>query len=159
MDDASALAVLGLIVIAAWLWLRRGSSTSGQAEAPSRRTCLGNAGQVERLINLESTRRLRSHVPRRRVGRFSGTSATIADVGPVRTRGPAGLEGESTGTSGAHPDRLHPRRRCAMLRCPWQRDRVEAGLTQGGSPSVPEGGLRQRGHGIEVCRWHDPRSL
>ena len=56
MDDASALAVLGLVVIAVWLWLRRGRSTSGQTEAQLRRICLGNAGQVERLINLELTR-------------------------------------------------------------------------------------------------------
>jgi len=56
MDDASALAVVGLIAIGAWLWMRRGRSTSGQAEAQLRRICLGNAGQVERLINLELTR-------------------------------------------------------------------------------------------------------
>ncbi len=56
MDDASAIAVLGLIVIAAWLWLSRGRGAAGKAEAQLRRICLGNAGQVERLINLELTR-------------------------------------------------------------------------------------------------------
>ena len=56
MDNASALVVLGLIAIAVWLWLRRGGGTSGQAEAQLRRICLGNADQVERLINLEVTR-------------------------------------------------------------------------------------------------------
>ncbi len=56
MDNVSAIAIPGVIVVAAWLWLRRRSGTSRQAETHLRRVCLGNDGQVERLINGEMTR-------------------------------------------------------------------------------------------------------
>ena len=56
MDNFSAIAILGVIVGGAWLWLRRGRGVSRQAEAQLRRICLGNDGQVERLINGEVTR-------------------------------------------------------------------------------------------------------
>jgi hypothetical protein len=55
MDNVSAIAIAGVIVVAAWWWLRRGWSTR-QAETQLRRVCLGNDGQVERLINGEMTR-------------------------------------------------------------------------------------------------------
>jgi hypothetical protein len=55
MDNVSAIAIAGVIVIAAW-WLRRRWSTSRPAETQLRRVCLGNDGQVERLINGELTR-------------------------------------------------------------------------------------------------------
>ena len=55
MDDPSAIAILVAIVLGAWLWLRR-SGVSRHAEAQLRRICLGNDGQVERLINGEMTR-------------------------------------------------------------------------------------------------------
>ena len=56
MDNVSAVAIAGVIVVAAWLWLRRRSGTSRQAETHLRRVCLGDAAQVERLINAEMTR-------------------------------------------------------------------------------------------------------
>jgi len=56
MDDFSAIAILGLIVGAAWLWLRRGRGTSLRAETQLRRICLGNDAQMERLINGEMAR-------------------------------------------------------------------------------------------------------
>ena len=56
MDDATAIGILGAIVLGAWLWLRQGRGVSRQAEAQLRRICLGNDGQVERLINGEVTR-------------------------------------------------------------------------------------------------------
>ena len=56
MDNSSAIAVLGVIVVAAWFWLRRRSGTSRQADTQLRRICLGDAEQVERLINGERTR-------------------------------------------------------------------------------------------------------
>ena len=51
MDNISAIATAGVIVVATWLWLRHRSSTSRQAEELLRRVCLGNDGQVERLIS------------------------------------------------------------------------------------------------------------
>jgi hypothetical protein len=56
MDSFSAIAILGVIGVAAWLWLRRGSGISGRAETQLRGICMGNHGQVERLINGEMTR-------------------------------------------------------------------------------------------------------
>ena len=56
MDHVSAIAIAGVMVAAAWWWLRRRWSTSRQAETRLRRVCLGNDGQVERLINGEMTR-------------------------------------------------------------------------------------------------------
>jgi hypothetical protein len=56
MDNVSTIAIAGVIVLAAWWWLRRRWSTSRQAETQLRRVCLGNDGQVERLINGEMTR-------------------------------------------------------------------------------------------------------
>lgn len=44
------------MVLGAWWWLRRGSGAPREAESQLRRICLGNAGQVERLINSEMTR-------------------------------------------------------------------------------------------------------
>ena len=56
MDNFSAVAILGVIVVAAWLWLRGRSGTLRQAETQLRRICLGDDDQVERLINGEMTR-------------------------------------------------------------------------------------------------------
>jgi hypothetical protein len=56
MDNPTAVAILGVIVLGAWLWLRRRSGASRQAETQLRRICLGNDGQVERLINGEMIR-------------------------------------------------------------------------------------------------------
>jgi len=56
MDNISAIAIAGVIVVATWFWLRHRSSTSQQAEELLRRVCLGNDGQVERLISGEMTR-------------------------------------------------------------------------------------------------------
>ena len=56
MDNSSAITILGVIVVAAWLWLRRTSGRSRQAETQLRRICLGDDGQVERLVNGEMTR-------------------------------------------------------------------------------------------------------
>jgi hypothetical protein len=51
-----ALIIPGVIVVAAWWWLRYRKSRSGEAEAQLRRVCLGNDSQMERLINGEMTR-------------------------------------------------------------------------------------------------------
>lgn len=56
MDNFSTVAILGVIAVAAWWWLRRSSDVSRQAEIQLRRICLGDDSQVERLINGESTR-------------------------------------------------------------------------------------------------------
>jgi hypothetical protein len=56
MDHVSAIAIAGVMDAAAWWWLRRRWSTSRQAETQLRRVCLGNDGQVERLINGEMGR-------------------------------------------------------------------------------------------------------
>jgi len=56
MDSVAGLAVLGVIAVAVWRWLRRGHGTARQAESQLRRICLGNDGQVERLIQGEMTR-------------------------------------------------------------------------------------------------------
>lgn len=56
MDDFSAIAILGVIVGVAWLWLRRGRGMSPRAETQLRRICLGNDAQVDRLINGEMSR-------------------------------------------------------------------------------------------------------
>ena len=56
MDNSTALAILGVVVLGAWLWLRRRSPLSPQAETQLRRICFGDDGQVERLISAEMTR-------------------------------------------------------------------------------------------------------
>ena len=56
MDNPTAVAILGVIVLGAWLWLRSRSGASRQTEAQLRRICFGDDGQVERLINGEMTR-------------------------------------------------------------------------------------------------------
>ena len=56
MTGEQKAAILGVIVVTGWLWLRRRSGTSQQAETQLRRICFGNDGQVERLINGEMTR-------------------------------------------------------------------------------------------------------
>ena len=43
------VAILGVLALGAWWWLRRGARSSG-AEAHLRRICMGNQAQVERLI-------------------------------------------------------------------------------------------------------------
>ena len=54
MPDAAAVAVVVIVVLGAWLWLRRRASK--EAETKLRRICLGDDGQVERLIGAEMTR-------------------------------------------------------------------------------------------------------
>ena len=56
MDNVSAIAIAGVMMVAASWWLHRRWSTSRQPETQLRRVCLGNDGQVERLINGEMTR-------------------------------------------------------------------------------------------------------
>jgi hypothetical protein len=56
MDNISAIAIPGVMVVAVWLWLRHRSRTSREAETLLRRVCLGNDAQVERLINGEMIR-------------------------------------------------------------------------------------------------------
>ena len=55
MDNPAAVAILGLIVLGAWVWRHRRSGAR-QAETQLRRICLDNDGQVERLINGEMSR-------------------------------------------------------------------------------------------------------
>ena len=56
MDNLTALAILALVLLGTWLWVRPGSAGSRQAEKQLRRICLGDDGKVERLINAEMTR-------------------------------------------------------------------------------------------------------
>ena len=56
MDNVSAIAIAGVIVVAAWWWIHRRWSASRQPETQLRRVCLGNDSQVERLISGEMTR-------------------------------------------------------------------------------------------------------
>ena len=56
MDNFSAIAILAVVAVAVWWWLRRSRGTSGQAETQLRRICFGDDSQVERLINGEMTR-------------------------------------------------------------------------------------------------------
>ena len=56
MDNISAITIPGVMMVAVWLWLRRRSGTSRQAETQLRRICLGNDGQLEQLINGEMIR-------------------------------------------------------------------------------------------------------
>lgn len=54
MDTLISLALVALIVIVVWLFMRRGGA--GRPEDHLRRICLGNEGQVERLIDGEMRR-------------------------------------------------------------------------------------------------------
>jgi hypothetical protein len=54
MDDAAAIATLVIVVLGAWLWVRRNASR--KPETQLRRICLGDDAQVERLIGAEMTR-------------------------------------------------------------------------------------------------------
>ena len=54
MDNASGIAILGVVALGVWLWLR--GRTKRQPERQLRRICFGDNDQVERLINLEMTR-------------------------------------------------------------------------------------------------------
>lgn len=56
MDSPTAVAILAVCVLGAWLWLRRTSRASRQEETRLRRICFGNDDQVERLIRSEMTR-------------------------------------------------------------------------------------------------------
>jgi len=56
MDNAAGIAILVLVVLGVWLWLRRGVVATRNAERQLRRICFGNDAQVERLIDFEMTR-------------------------------------------------------------------------------------------------------
>ena len=56
MDNASAIAILGVMVLGVWWWLRRRSEAGRQSETQVRRICFGDDGQVERLIVSEMAR-------------------------------------------------------------------------------------------------------
>ena len=56
MDDIGAIAILGVMVLGAWWWLRRTSDAVRQPETQLRRICFGDDGQVERLIVSEMAR-------------------------------------------------------------------------------------------------------
>jgi hypothetical protein len=56
MDNATGIAILVLVVLGVWLWLRRGGGATRHAERQLRRICFGNDAQVERLIDFEMTR-------------------------------------------------------------------------------------------------------
>ena len=56
MDNASGIAILVLVVLGVWLWLRRGGGAARNAEPQLRRICFGNDAQLERLIDFEMTR-------------------------------------------------------------------------------------------------------
>jgi hypothetical protein len=71
MDNATGIAIL-LIVLGAWLWLRRGGARHN-AERQLRRICFGNDAQVARLIDFEMTRTpgiSRAEAASRAVGRY-----------------------------------------------------------------------------------------
>jgi hypothetical protein len=72
MDSQLTLILLASVVAVIWLWRDRRGRTRA-AEEELRRICLGNEGQVERLIEAEMTRarRLsRSEAARRAVERY-----------------------------------------------------------------------------------------
>jgi hypothetical protein len=72
MSPGAALLLAAAIGVAIWLWWRQGGRASG-AEAQLRGICLGNAGQVERLIAGEMTRApgiSRAEAARRAVERY-----------------------------------------------------------------------------------------
>jgi hypothetical protein len=50
------VAILMLVALGVWLWRRRGGVASRESETRLRRICLGDEGQVERLINGEIAR-------------------------------------------------------------------------------------------------------
>jgi hypothetical protein len=54
MDNASGIAILGVVALGVWLWLR--GRTKRQPERQLRRICFGDNDQMERLINFEMTR-------------------------------------------------------------------------------------------------------
>lgn len=54
MDTPAAIAVFLIVGLGAWLWLRGGRALD--AESHLRRICLGDDGQVERLIDAETAR-------------------------------------------------------------------------------------------------------
>ena len=67
-----ALLVLAVAAAAAWLWSRR-RGPSHRAEAQLRRSCLGDASQVERLIDGEMKRApgiARTEAARRALDRY-----------------------------------------------------------------------------------------
>ena len=55
MDDATGIAILVLVVLGVWLWLRRGGGAMRNSERQLRRICFGNDAQVERLIDFKMT--------------------------------------------------------------------------------------------------------
>jgi hypothetical protein len=54
MDNGTGIAVLGVVALGVWLWLR--GRTKRQPERQLRRICFGDDDQMERLINFEMTR-------------------------------------------------------------------------------------------------------
>jgi hypothetical protein len=56
MDVLMAIAILGGIVLGAWLWRHYRNGGSRNPETQLRRICFGDHGQVERLIAGEMTR-------------------------------------------------------------------------------------------------------
>lgn len=56
MDNVTGIAILVLVVLGVWLWLRRGGGAMRNSERQLRRICFGNDAQVERLIDFEMTR-------------------------------------------------------------------------------------------------------
>jgi hypothetical protein len=56
MDNSSTIVIVVIVVLGAWLWLRRAGGASSRAETQLRRICFGNDSQVERLIKGEMTR-------------------------------------------------------------------------------------------------------
>jgi hypothetical protein len=56
MDNATGIAILGVLLFGLWVWMRRGRGATHNAERQLRRICFGNDAQVERLIDVEMTR-------------------------------------------------------------------------------------------------------
>jgi hypothetical protein len=56
MDNATGIAILVIVVLGVWLWLRRGGGAARNSEGQLRRICFGNDAQMERLIDFEMTR-------------------------------------------------------------------------------------------------------
>lgn len=54
MDSPTAIALVVIVALGTWLWMRR--RPSYEAETQLRRICLGDEGQVERLIDAEIAR-------------------------------------------------------------------------------------------------------
>ena len=56
MDNLTVVAIIALVLLGVWFWLRPRGGGARQAERQLRSICLGDDRTVERLINVEMNR-------------------------------------------------------------------------------------------------------